>query len=55
MREETVLRSIDKRGVATVTLNRPDVNNAYDETVIRGLHGAMDELGADPGLRAVVL
>ena len=55
MSEEAVLRSIDSRGVATVTLNRPDVNNAYDETVIQGLHRAMDELGARPGLRAVVL
>lgn len=50
-----VLRDLDARGVATVTLNRPDVNNAYDETLIGGLHEAMDELGAHPGLRVVVL
>jgi hypothetical protein len=25
-----VLWSLDERGVATVTLNRPEVNNAYD-------------------------
>jgi len=55
MSEEAVLRSIDPRGVATVTLNRPGVNNAYDETVIQGLHDAMDELGAYAGLRVVVL
>ena len=52
---EAVLRSVDARGVATVTLNRPGVNNAYDETVIQGLHDAMDELGTHPGLRVVVL
>ena len=55
MNEEAVLRSVDPRGVATVTLNRPGVNNAYDETIIQGLHEAMDELGARPGLRVVIL
>ena len=52
---EAVLWSIDSRGVASVTLNRPEVNNAYDESVIKGLHDAMDELGAHPGLRVLVL
>ena len=52
---DAVLRNVDARGVATVTLNRPEVNNAYDETLIGGLHEAMDELGAHPGLRALVL
>jgi methylglutaconyl-CoA hydratase len=55
MSQPAVLRSVDGRGVATVTLNRPEVNNAYDEALIGGLHEAMDELGAHPGLRAVVL
>ena len=55
MSPPAVLRDLDARGVATVTLNRPDVNNAYDETLIGGLHEAMDELGAHPGLRVVVL
>jgi len=55
MTDKAVLRSIDSRGVATVTLNRPEVNNAYDDTVIQGLHDAMDELGARSGLRVVVL
>jgi len=55
MSEQAVLRTVDPRGVATVTLNRPEVNNAYDETVIQGLRDAMDELGAHPGLRVVVL
>jgi methylglutaconyl-CoA hydratase len=55
MSQQAVLRSIDARGVATVTLNRPEVNNAYDETLIQGLHDAMDDLGANPALRVVVL
>jgi len=50
-----VLWSVDARGVATVVLNRPEVNNAYDETLIQGLLNALDALGAAPGLRAVLI
>jgi len=51
----TVLWEVDHRGVATVTLNRPDVNNAYNGDMLYGLHEAMDLLGAQQGLRVVVL
>src|SRR6195952_3234253 len=50
-----VLWELDERGVATVTLNRPEVNNAYDAGLIRGVLSAMDELGSKPSLRVVVL
>jgi methylglutaconyl-CoA hydratase len=50
-----VLWDVDARGVATVTLNRPEVNNAYDGAMIDGLLAALDALGAHKGLRAVVL
>lgn len=52
---DTVLWEIDRRGVGTVTLNRPQVNNAYNGDLIQGLHDAMDALGRESGLRAVVL
>ena len=52
---DTVLWSVDRRGVATVTLNRPQVNNAYNGDLIAGLHAAMDALGGEPSLRIVVL
>ena len=55
MKDLPVLSALDGRGVATVTLNRPEVNNAYDEGVIQGLLGAMDELGKRAELRAVVV
>jgi methylglutaconyl-CoA hydratase len=55
MSENPVLWDLDARGVATVTLNRPDVNNAYDGGLIQGLLAAMDELAAKPQLRVVVL
>ena len=55
MANDTVLWSVDKRGVATVTLNRPQVNNAYNGDLIAGLHAAMDALGCEASLRIVVL
>src|SRR5215510_7079230 len=50
-----VLWTLDGRGVATVTLNRPEVNNAYDAGLINGVLAAMDDLGTKPNLRVVVL
>jgi methylglutaconyl-CoA hydratase len=52
---DPVLCSIDRRGVATVTLNRPAVNNAYNGDLLQGLHDAMDALGRESSLRIVVL
>lgn len=50
-----VLHTVDPRGVATVTFNRPEVNNAYDGALVQGLHDAMDALAMHRGVRAVVL
>ena len=53
MAEQTVLTDVDARGVATVTLNRPEVNNAYDGDLILGLLEAFTRLGADDRVRVV--
>jgi methylglutaconyl-CoA hydratase len=55
MAANPVLWDLDARGVATVTLNRPEVNNAYDGALIQGVLAAMNELGKKPNLRVVVL
>jgi methylglutaconyl-CoA hydratase len=55
MSTNPVLWDLDERGVATVTLNRPEVNNAYDAGLIQGVLSAMEELGKQPRLRVVVL
>jgi len=55
MDDSPVLWEIDARGVATVTLNRPQVNNAYNEELVLGVLRAMDALGAQASLRVVVL
>ena len=55
MTANPVLWTLDERGVATVTLNRPEVSNAYDGALISGVLAAMDDLGRKPNLRVVVL
>ena len=52
---DALLQAIDPRGVATVTLNRPDLHNAFDDALIARLTDALAALGADPAVRAVVL
>ena len=44
-----------KDGVARVTLNRPEVRNAFDDALIKLLHEAFVSLGKDQSIRAVVL
>ena len=44
-----------KDGVGRVTLNRPEVRNAFDDALIAALAKALAELDADPGVRVVVL
>ena len=42
-------------GVATLTLNRPDVRNAFSDAVIAELAQAFTDLGARSDVRAIVL
>jgi methylglutaconyl-CoA hydratase len=50
-----VLTAIDARGIATVTLNRPELRNAFDDAVIAELTALFGRLSADPTVRAIVL
>jgi len=52
---ETLECRIDDRGVAYLTLNRPEKRNALSATMIAELTGIAETLGADPEVRAVVL
>ncbi|MEI9986787.1 MAG: enoyl-CoA hydratase/isomerase family protein [Aliidongia sp.] len=52
---EALLQDIDARGVVTVTLNRPDLHNAFDDALIAEMTHVLATLGADPAVRAVVL
>ena len=51
----SVISEIRADGVAAVTLNRPEVHNAFDEHLIAELTGIFGELGQDDGVRVVVL
>ncbi|HEX2150514.1 MAG TPA: enoyl-CoA hydratase-related protein [Stellaceae bacterium] len=52
---DTILCTVDGRGVAAVTLNRPAVNNAYNGALIDAVIDIFERLGRDPEIRAVVL
>jgi methylglutaconyl-CoA hydratase len=55
MEEAAVIWEIDARGVASVTFNRPRVNNAYNEALVQGILAALDALASRSDLRVVVL
>lgn len=55
MSEDLVLLDIDNRGVATVTLNRPQIHNAFNDDVVLRLTQIWDKLAADAKVRVVVL
>ena len=44
-----------QRGVARVTLNRPELRNAFDDSLIQKLHQTFDELSRDKDIRVMVL
>ena len=52
---DSVLLDIDQRGVATVTLNRPEKHNAFDDELIAALTAIFKQLGEDKNVRAMVL
>jgi len=52
---ETIILTRDDRGVATVTLNRPDKHNALNAAMIGELTAAADQLAQDEDVRLVVL
>lgn len=53
--ESSLLTEIDARGITTVTLNRPEVHNAFNDGLIAALQNAFETLGQDPAVRAIVL
>ena len=49
------LLATDARGIGTLTLNRPEVANAYDEDLLRALTETLEEVGHDAAVRALVI
>ena len=52
---QTLAVDVDRRGVATVTMDRAEVRNAFNDTLIAELTAVAADLGADPDVRVVVL
>ncbi|POF30456.1 crotonase/enoyl-CoA hydratase family protein [Roseibium marinum] len=55
MTYETISLSVDPRGVATLTLNRPEKHNSLSALMIGELTSAANDLAAAASVRAVVL
>ncbi|MEP6019024.1 MAG: crotonase/enoyl-CoA hydratase family protein [Paracoccaceae bacterium] len=52
---ESITVDLDDRGVATLTLSRPDKHNAMSGLMLTELTDAAGQLGQDPSVRVVVL
>lgn len=52
---EMILLERGENGVATVTLNRPDVHNAFNDVVIALLTDCFETVAADDAVRVMVL
>lgn len=55
MAENSLLLELDERGVATLTIKRPEVHNAFDDVLIQRLLRALEAVEADPKIRLLIL
>ena len=55
MNDTSLLTQIDDAGRATLTMNRPEMHNAFDERFVALLTASLLQLEADPAVRLVVL
>lgn len=55
MSDSSILYGVDDDGIATITLNRPERLNAFNQVMAEGLVAMMDEVDSDDEVRAVVV
>lgn len=55
MNDQQVLFDINESGLATITLNRPDVHNAFNDVIIERLIAAIDTCHNHKDVRVVLL
>lgn len=55
MTDATILTHVDELGRATITLNRPELHNAFDDALIAGLVTSLKEFDRDDNVRVVML
>lgn len=52
---DSILYHLSDRGVATLTMNRPELHNAFDEKLIQEMSAKLDAVNADPAVCVLVL
>lgn len=52
---DSILQHLDAEGIYTLTLNRPDLHNAFDDTTIALATGLLLAASRDPSVRVIVL
>lgn len=55
MSENVLITTIDSRGIARLTLNRPDLRNAFNEELIDQICDAMGRFNNDTNVRGIIL
>lgn len=55
MTEQLLITTIDTHGVARLTMNRPEIKNAFNTELINQICDAMGRLYSDPNVRVVVM
>ena len=55
MSDTSILTQIGNDGRATLTMNRPELHNAFDDTLITGLTEKLRDLEDNPDVRFVIL
>lgn len=55
MTAQTILTHVSERGIATLTMNRPELHNAFNEGLVAGLTASLRQAEADPAVRLVML
>lgn len=55
MTTNSLITHRDERGVATLTMNRPELHNAFDDHLIDSMTAELVRLDNDPGVRVVIL
>jgi methylglutaconyl-CoA hydratase len=55
MTANSILTEMKSNGVGIITLNRPEVHNAFDEVMIQSLTEAIKQMEQDPLIRVILL
>ena len=52
---DPILADLDRRGVLTLELNRPQTRNAFDQSLLETLLAMLEQAGREPSVRLVLL